>query len=207
MTQISTKNGKRCGWCGVSWLLLCSDQCGASSLLRFDFRSTSSGRDLTIPQDSGRIRVNSEAVSWSAIRLLSASAGGSRFSSYVKCGVTVLMATRSDWLMWAVTGCLLKDAVELRQAKMAWIWAEQLSKLRRERSCWNGEAAAEAKSWVLSGFSAGSVQPLIAFHQPREFNFLRIGLYNFSILNVYSICRSPPRKMYPQIELVGLHLD
>ncbi|KAL3655731.1 hypothetical protein CASFOL_000127 [Castilleja foliolosa] len=138
--------------------------------------------------------------SWSAIRLLSASAGGSRFSSYVKCGVTVLMATRSDWLMWAL-------AVELRQAKMAWIWAEQLSKLRRERSCWNGEAAAEAKSWVLSGFSAGSVQPLIAFHQPREFNFLRIGLYNFSILNVYSICRSPPRKMYPQIELVGLHLD
>ncbi|KAL3652095.1 hypothetical protein CASFOL_001776 [Castilleja foliolosa] len=77
---------------------------------------------------------------------LSASVGGYRFSSYVKCGVTVLMATGSDWLMWAVTGCLLKDAVELRQAKMAWIWAEQLSKLRRERSCWNGEAAAEAKS-------------------------------------------------------------
>ncbi|KAL3627013.1 hypothetical protein CASFOL_028376 [Castilleja foliolosa] len=155
-----------------------------------------------------RIRVNSEAV-FVGRRSggLSASAGGSRFSSYVKCGVTVLMATGSDWLMWAVTGCLLKDAVELRQAKMAWIWAEQLSKLRRERSCWNGEAAAEAKSWVLAGFSAGSVQPLIAFHQPREFNFLRIGLYNFSILNVYSICRSPPRKMYPQIELVGLHLD
>ncbi|KAL3643795.1 hypothetical protein CASFOL_014610 [Castilleja foliolosa] len=100
-----------------------------------------------------------------------------------------------------------KRVVLFRQAEMTWIWAEQLSKLRRERSCWNGEAAAEAKSWVLAGFSAGSVQPLIAFHQPREFNFLRIGLYNFSILNVYSICRSPPRKMYPQIELVGLHLD
>ncbi|KAL3654543.1 hypothetical protein CASFOL_001528 [Castilleja foliolosa] len=82
-------------------------------------------------------------------------------------------------------------------AKLGWDW-------RLGAAMWMGTRSSIG---IYIGFVAGSGQPLNAFHQPREFNFLCIGLYNFSILNVYSICRSPPRKMYPQIELVGLHLD